>query len=85
MIRIILAFLFITYSFSLFSQARNTGKQASKKQDRFIDLEGLDVQGIIDRPGTLYILKMSKIDFEETIKKYDYLKEIIDATYQEPF
>jgi len=85
MIRVILLLFFIFSSLSLFSQARNTTRQTPKKQDRYIDLEGLDVQGIIDRPGTLYILKMSKIEFEETIKKYDYLKEIIDATYKEPF
>jgi len=85
MIRYFIICLAILSPLFLYSQAKNTSRQATNKKDRFIDLEGLDVQGIIDRPGTLYILRMSKIEFEETIKKYDYLKEIIDATYKEPF
>ncbi|MBN1115239.1 MAG: hypothetical protein JXA66_07855 [Oligoflexia bacterium] len=58
-------------------------KKASKKQ--FIDLEGLDIQGLIDRPQTLYILKKSKVDFYDVIDDYDYVKAIMDTTYNAPF
>lgn len=64
---------------------KNNSSKSKVSKNRYIDLEGLDVQGIIDRPGTLYILKKSKVEFQDTLKKYDYLKEIINSTYKEPF
>lgn len=67
------------------SQSKRRRKSTKLKKDRYIDLEGLDIQGIIDRPGTLYILKKSKVEFSEKLKKYDYLKEIVNSTYNEPF
>ncbi|MEI6079691.1 MAG: hypothetical protein WCQ53_03525 [bacterium] len=60
------------------------GKKNKKKQ-QFIDLEGLDIQGMIDRPQTLYILKKSELNFNENYDEYDYMGAIIDATYKEPF
>lgn len=81
---LIFIFLFI---FSVSAQEKNTAANKSKKSSgkRYIDLEGLDIQGIIDRPGTLYILKKSKVEFEDTMKKYDYVKEIVNSTYKDPF
>ena len=62
------------------------GKQGKKgKKTQFIDLEGLEVQGLIDRPQTLYILKKSDTLFKDNIDEYDYMKAIIDSTYKEPF
>jgi len=58
-------------------------KGAIKRQ--FIDLEGIDVQGLIDRPQTLYILKKSEINFRDNIDEYDYMSAIVDSTYKEPF
>lgn len=75
----------ILFSFSISAQEKTTGKNKKSTARRYIDLEGLDIQGIIDRPGTLYILKKSKVEFEDTIKKYDYVKEIVNSTYKDPF
>ena len=58
-------------------------KKAPKKQ--FVNLEGLEVQGLIDRPQTLYILKKSDTAFKDNIAEYDYMKAIVDSTYKEPF
>ena len=63
--------------------SQKTGSKAKKKQ--FIDLEALEVQGLIDRPQTLYILKKSETAFKDNIDEYDYMKAIIDPTYKEPF
>jgi len=62
---------------------QKTSSKAKKKQ--FIDLEALEVQGLIDRPQTLYILKKSETTFKDNIDEYDYMKAIIDPTYKEPF
>lgn len=63
--------------------SQKTNTKAKKKQ--FIDLEALEVQGLIDRPQTLYILKKSETTFKDNIDEYDYMKAIIDPTYKEPF
>ena len=63
--------------------AQKTKSKGKKKQ--FIDLEALEVQGLIDRPQTLYILKKSETTFKDNIDEYDYMKAIIDPTYKEPF
>lgn len=60
-------------------------KQDKKKKSTEIDLEALDIQGLIDRPQTLYILKKSKIDFYDTIDENDYVKSIVESTYKPPF
>lgn len=60
-----------------------TKKKVPKRQ--FIDLEGLDIQGMIERPQTLYILKRSDLTFDENYDEYDYMGVIIDTTYKEPF
>ena len=62
---------------------QKSGNKAKKTQ--FIDLEALEVQGLIDRPQTLYILKKSETTFKDNIDEYDYMKAIIDPTYKEPF
>jgi hypothetical protein len=61
------------------------GTKAGKKKSTEIDLEALDIQGLIDRPQTLYILKKSKIDFYDTIDENDYVKSIVESTYKAPF
>lgn len=63
--------------------AQKSGSKAKKTQ--FVDLEALEVQGLIDRPQTLYILKKSETTFKDNIDEYDYMKAIIDPTYKEPF
>ena len=63
--------------------AQKLRSQVKKKQ--FVDLEALDVQGLIDRPQTLYILKKSETTFKDNVDEYDYMKAIIDPTYKEPF
>lgn len=63
--------------------AKRKSKKAPKKQ--FVNLEGLEVQGLIDRPQTLYILKKSDTAFKDNIAEYDYMKAIVDSTYKEPF
>ncbi len=63
--------------------SKKTSVKVKKKQ--FVDLEGLEVQGLIDRPQTLYILKKSDTAFKDNIDEYDYLKAIVDSTYNEPF
>ena len=74
------------FIFSISAQEKESGTKSKKSTGkRYIDLEGLDIQGIIDRPGTLYILKKSKVEFEDTIKNYDYVKEIVNSTYKDPF
>jgi hypothetical protein len=60
-------------------------KNKNKKRQRFIDLQGLDIQGMISRPQTLYILKRSDLDFTENYDEYDYSNAIIETTYQDPF
>ncbi|MCX6111801.1 MAG: hypothetical protein NTY22_00720 [Proteobacteria bacterium] len=67
------------------SRTSSTSKKKNKKTRQFIDLEGLDIQGMIDRPQTLYILKKSDLNFSENYDEYDYMSAIIDTTYQEPF
>ncbi len=65
---------------------KTTQKSRSKaKKTQFVDLEALEVQGLIDRPQTLYILKKSETTFKDNIDEYDYMKAIIDPTYKEPF
>jgi hypothetical protein len=86
---VIAAFSVITVSEPLYGQERKRTRskraKSKEKKKQYIDLEGLDIQGLIDRPQTLYILKRSKIDFYDSIENYDYMKEIIDITYKEPF
>jgi len=65
------------------SRKKQPGPKAKKKQ--YIDLEGLEVQGLIDRPQTLYILKKSDTAFKDNIDEYDYMNAIVDSTYKEPF
>ena len=60
-------------------------KKKNKKKQRFIELQGLDIQGLIDRPQTLYILKRSELNFNENYDEYDYMGAIIDVTYKNPF
>lgn len=80
-----LVFLFL-FNFLIYAQEKGSATKSKKNTGkRYIDLEGLDVQGTIDRPGTLYILKKSKVEFEDTLKKYDYVKEIVNSTYKDPF
>lgn len=62
-----------------------TKAKREAKRRQFIDLAGIDVQGLVDRPQTLYILKKSEIDFKNNIAEYDYMSAIIDPTYKEPF
>ena len=63
--------------------SKKTTPKVKKKQ--FVDLEGLEVQGLIDRPQTLYILKKSDTAFKDNIDEYDYMRAIVDSTYKEPF
>jgi hypothetical protein len=71
--------------------AKSKGKRSGKKhgskvkKKQFVNLEGLEVQGLIDRPQTLYILKKSDTAFKDNIDDYDYMKAIVDSTYKEPF
>jgi hypothetical protein len=67
--------------------ATKTAKKKSKKtpKKQFVNLEGLEVQGLIDRPQTLYILKKSDTAFKDNIAEYDYMKAIVDSTYKKPF
>ena len=69
------------------SMGKKTGKKVGQKakKKQFVDLEGLEVQGLIDRPQTLYILKKSDTTFKDNIDEYDYMKAIVDSTYKEPF
>jgi len=90
---IALIFVFLPCSYAAPKKAKNlkgskktAQKSGSKgKQKQFIDLEALEVQGLIDRPQTLYILKKSETAFKDNIDEYDYMKAIIDPTYKEPF
>lgn len=66
------------------AEAKPSAKKKTPKR-QFIDLEGLDIQGMIDRPQTLYILKRSDLTFDENYDEYDYMGVIIDTTYKEPF
>jgi hypothetical protein len=84
--------LFLGLQPGLFSQTKTGTKKIKKtvrkgKKDKktFIDLEGLDIQGLIDRPQTLYILKRSKVDFYDSIETYDYIEAIVAPTHKEPF
>ena len=67
------------------AKASSSSKRKGKRARQFIDLEGLDIQGMIDRPQTLYILKKSDLNFNENYDEYDYMGAIINTTYQEPF
>ena len=69
------------------TKGKKVGKRSSSKakKKQFINLEGLEVQGLIDRPQTLYILKKSDTAFKDNIDEYDYMKAIVDSTYKEPF
>ena len=60
-------------------------KNKNRTKQRFIDLQGLDIQGMIDRPQTLYILKRSDLNFNENYDDYDYAGAVIDTTYKDPF
>jgi len=62
---------------------KKTGKKGKKKQ--YVNLEGLEVEGLLDRPQTLYILKKSETAFKDNFDEYDYMKAIVDPTYKEPF
>ena len=68
---------------ALVKSGKKSGAKVKKKQ--YIDLEGLQVQGLIDRPQTLYILKKSETAFKENFDEYDYMKAIVDSIYKEPF
>ena len=61
-----------------------TSKQKPKKK-QYVDLEGLDIMGLIDRPRTLYIIKKSDVEFKDNFADYDYVNAIIEPTYTEPF
>jgi len=85
---IILLLLFaydITVECSAVGKPAVSSKRKNRKSRQFIDLEGLDIQGMIDRPQTLYILKKSDLNFDENYDEYDYMGAIINTTYQEPF
>jgi len=60
-------------------------KKTTTKKRQYVDLEGLDITGLIDRPRTLYIIKKSDIDFRDNFADYDYTKAIVEVTYNEPF
>jgi len=65
---------------------KKTGKKGKKGRKRqHVNLEGLEVEGLLDRPQTLYILKKSDTAFKDNFDEYDYMKAIIDPTYKEPF
>lgn len=66
------------------SRTAKASKSKSKKR-QYVDLEGLDIMGLIDRPRTLYIIKKSEIDFRDNFADYDYVDAIIEPTYSEPF
>ena len=60
-------------------------KKTNSKKRQYVDLEGLDIMGLIDRPRTLYIIKKSEIGFRDNFADYDYVDAIIEPTYGEPF
>ncbi len=60
-------------------------KANKNKKRQYVDLEGLDIMGLIDRPRTLYIIKKSEISFRDNFADYDYVDAIIEPTYGEPF
>lgn len=92
-ILIICAFAFVFISISIDavpqknirkSKATKAAKNKSKKR-QYVNLEGFDVLGLIDRPRTLYIIKKSEIEFKDNFADYDYINAIIEPTYGEPF
>jgi len=81
-----LTIIFIVFfAFNMVLETIAECKPKQKKARQFIDLEGLDIQGMIDRPQTLYILKKSDLNFSENYDEYDYMGAIINTTYKEPF
>ena len=82
--RLITIFL-VLFACTMVFESNAVCKPKAKKSRQFIDLEGLDIQGIIDRPQTLYILKKSDLNFSENYDEYDYMGVIINTTYKEPF
>ena len=81
--------LLFVFSACLYARDKKGGAakagQDKQKKSRVIDLEALDIQGLIDRPQTLYILKKSKINFYDTVEETDYVKTIVESTYKAPF
>ncbi len=59
-------------------------KNKSKKR-QYVDLESIDILGLIDRPRTLYIIKKSDTEFKDNFADYGYINAIIEPTYSEPF
>lgn len=87
---LLLIFISIFLSGSLCSAPKpkkkttKTSKQSLKRK-QYVDLEGLDITGLIDRPRTLYIIKKSDVEFKDNFADYDYVDAIIEPTYTEPF
>jgi hypothetical protein len=67
------------------TKAATGAKNKGRTKQKFIDLQGLDIQGMIERPQTLYILKRADLNFDENYDEYDYTGAIIDTTYKDPF
>ncbi|MFH1222854.1 MAG: hypothetical protein V1647_00750 [Pseudomonadota bacterium] len=80
---IIITTLIFGFQSGVFCKPVKKSKPVKRRQ--IVDLEGIDVQGLIDRPQTLYILKKSEISFKDNIDEFDYINAIIDSTYKEPF
>ena len=80
-----IALFLLLFACAMIFESNALSKAKSKKSRQFIDLEGLDIQGMIDRPQTLYILKKSDLNFSENYDEYDYMGVIINTTYKEPF
>lgn len=72
----LLIFLFIITSSVL---------NAQTKKRQIIDMESTDIQGLVDRPQTLYIIKKTETAYNYDFNKYDYVKAILEPIYKEPF
>ena len=70
-------------SSSIVYGAKTQQKKTGGRQ--YVDLESLDIIGLIDRPKTMYIIKKSDTEFKDNFADYDYVNAIIEPTYSEPF
>jgi len=82
--RTVRAFLVAAALGALLGLCAASPAQAQKKQ-RIIELEALIVEGQIQRPQAVYIIKRAGLDFGAAAKRKSFIDKVKETISEEPF
>ena len=64
------------------ARAQSTPK---KRQPRVIQLEGIVIEGRVQKPNAFYILNRSNLGYEVLELRTSFLREVVRSVQKEPF